>query len=323
MPQPTPQDMHVDAILSEFAMRYMNADYIAERSFNVVPVKKQSDKYFKFDKGAWFRDEAAVRAPTTESKASGYTLSTDNYFADEWAIHTLVPQEAFDNADDPLNPEQDAVDFCMNLVKLRIERLLGTKVMTAANWAANNSEDAAGLWAAGGGNTFIADMEAGIEAILKNTGKRPNMAIMDPATLLQIKQETTVLDRIKYTERGIVTAQLIASLFDLDEVLIGSAVYSSAGEKADASDFTPAYIWETNAGKGSCLLYYKDRGGPSARSVDSVKSFEWKGGDGYPKGARSFWVTAPRSLWIETFHRLDAKIVGNDLGYLFWDTHTT
>jgi hypothetical protein len=41
-------------------------DYIADKIAPVVPVQKQSDLYFRYTKGDWFRDEAAQRADPCE-----------------------------------------------------------------------------------------------------------------------------------------------------------------------------------------------------------------------------------------------------------------
>ena len=115
MPQPTVSDVHIDRPLSDFAMRYKNAAYIAAQVLSMLKVGKISDKYFTFLKGAWFRDEAAIRAPATASKGGGYGVSTDTYSCDEWAWHDDVSDEVRDNADAPLQPDQDAVAFCKTL----------------------------------------------------------------------------------------------------------------------------------------------------------------------------------------------------------------
>ena len=100
-------------------------------------------------------------------------------------------------------------------------------------------------------------MEARIETIRKNTGFRPNVLTLSANNLPEIKQESSVLDRIKYTERGIVTAPLIAAMFELDECLIGDAIYSSAEETEAGDDFTGVNVWEKTADKGSAFLFYR------------------------------------------------------------------
>ncbi|GAG22402.1 unnamed protein product, partial [marine sediment metagenome] len=92
MPQPTPRDVHVNAPLTNISVAYqqMQDVYIADKVFPRIPVRKQSDKFFTYTKGDWFRTEAAIRPPSTESAGSGYRLDTDTYFADVFALHKDV-----------------------------------------------------------------------------------------------------------------------------------------------------------------------------------------------------------------------------------------
>jgi hypothetical protein len=314
MAQPTVKDVHVDAAMSKLSLAYRNRGYVAERVFPQVPVQKQSDRYYIFSKGAWFRDEAGVRAPSSRAPRGGYAVSTDTYFANEWAFAKEVPDELRENADAPLNPDQEAVEFATEKVLLRKERLVAGIVFNSA-WS--TSEDAEGLWAAGTGNTFISDVERAIDSVRKTTGRRPNVMVMDAGTLKEVKQEATVLDRIKYTERGIVTPDLIAAMFDLEEVLVGEAIYSSAEEKADASDFTSANIWEKNAGKGSAFLLWRPAQ-PGIMVPSAGYSFTWK-----PREVRRWREEAEHQDVIECAESFDPKLTGADLGFLFSDTTLT
>jgi hypothetical protein len=326
------RDVHVDAILTNMSIMYKPKGYIADRIFPTVPVKKQSDKYYTFPKGPWFRDEAGLRAPGTEAKTSGYLVSTDSYYCEEYALKTAIPIQVRKNADQPLDPDRKAVQFVTNSILMRKERLVASKVMNASNWASGHSLDVQGNWAAGAGNTFIDDMDAGIEQIRRATGMRPNRLLISANTLPELKKESTVLERIKYTERGIVTAALIAAMFELEEVIIGDVIYSSAEEAASGGDFSGNDVWEVNAGKGAALLYYV----PSAPAIDEPSAgyvFSWiteeaasianQTGSRIGRYVVTWWDQARKSDWVEACEYLDCKICGSDLGYLFYDTIQT
>ena len=55
MPQPTQNQVHVDAILTNISVAYMQKqeNFIANKVFPIVPVDKQSDKYFSYTKNDW------------------------------------------------------------------------------------------------------------------------------------------------------------------------------------------------------------------------------------------------------------------------------
>ncbi len=48
MPQPTREDVHVDAVLTNISIAFIQAaeNFIASRVFPIIVVDKQSDKYF-------------------------------------------------------------------------------------------------------------------------------------------------------------------------------------------------------------------------------------------------------------------------------------
>ena len=121
MPQPTTSDVHVDAILTNISLAFLQSEnnFVANRVFRSIPVEKQSDKYFVYTKGDWFRDEAAVRAPASPSAGSGYTLSTATYNADVYAFHKDVDDQTRANADAPLSPDRDATEFITQRMLLR------------------------------------------------------------------------------------------------------------------------------------------------------------------------------------------------------------
>jgi hypothetical protein len=313
--QPTAQDVHLDAALSSISIMHTNAMYIGDRVFANVPVDKQSDKYYVYPKGAWFRNRAGIRAPSTASRRAGYVLSTDSYYCDEWAVHTGVSDEMRRNADAALTPDQTATEFVTDGILLAKEIKVAALCMTAANWT--SSEDVAGLWAAGAGNTFIVDMHAAIELIRERTGRRPNVLIVDASTYAQIQQEATVLDRIKYTERGIITADLLASMFKLEEVLVGDALENTADETVAGTEFAGKDIWETNANKGSAFLFYRNPS-PGLRTPSAGYTFTW-----LPRGVRRWYENMSHEDIIEAFENYDVKVTSADLGHVFYDTHTT
>jgi len=84
MPQPSLNQVHVDAILTNISVAYMQKaeNFIADKVFPAVPVDKKSNLFFKYNKNDWFRDEAQRRAGGTESAGSGYGLTTDSYSCD-------------------------------------------------------------------------------------------------------------------------------------------------------------------------------------------------------------------------------------------------
>jgi len=325
MPQPNVRELLVAAPLSNVSIAYRNKNYIGDRVFPIIDKVAPDAKIARYLKGAWFRDEAAIRGPGARAVRGGYPVDTIDVSVKEYAFAKEVTDEdrryATVQGAPPLKPDQDALEFCADRIDLKKERLIAAMIL-AGTWSGVAGEDVEGLWAAGASNTFISDVETRIETIRGNTGMRPNVLILSANTLKEVKMESSVLDRIKFTQRGVITPDLIAALFGLDEVLTGDAIYSSAVEAAAGTDFTAVNVWEKTATKGSAFLFYR----PPAPGL-KVPSAGYQARAAYENGAPRRTTT-----WREADHHQDVYEVaenvhivqtGSDLGFLWYDTIAT
>src|SRR5260221_12183784 len=105
MPQPTVQQVHIQAALTQIATAYIQSAtyYVADQVFPLVPVEHQSDKYFRFSKDDFFRDQAQERADAAESAGGGFNLDTAAYSANVWAFHKDLGAQVRRNADPAVN----------------------------------------------------------------------------------------------------------------------------------------------------------------------------------------------------------------------------
>lgn len=322
MGQPNARDLIVAGPLANVSVAYKNQSYIADRVFPMIDNVSPKAKIARYLKGAWFRDEAGIRGPGTRAKRGGYPVDLISLNTKEYAYAKEVTDEDRKavkvSGGLPLAPDQDAIEFCADKIDIRKERRTADLIL-AGTWSGVAGEDAGGLWAAGGSNTFILDVETRIETIRANTGFRPNKLVLCGSTLKEIKMESTVLDRIKYTQRGVVTPDLLAALFGLDEVLIGDAIYSTAAEKVDGSDFTSKNIWEKNAGKGSAFLFYRPDS-PGLKKPSSGYQARTAGDNGQGRRTTTWREAAEHQDVYEVAEETDILITGADLGFLWFDT---
>jgi hypothetical protein len=88
------------------------------------------------------------------------------------------------------------------------------------------------------------NIRTAISTVQAAIGRRPNTLVFGQATWNKLVDHPDIVERIKYSMAGAVTAELVARLFDVEQVLIGSAVYNSADEGATDS---LGYIWGKHA----------------------------------------------------------------------------
>ena len=231
MPQPG-QEVIIVGPLRDVSIAYRNRLYVADRVFPLIDNVPPEAKIAKYLKGAWFRDEAQMRGPGGEAVRGGYPIGWIDIVLKEYAFAKEVTDEdreiAASQGGAPLQPDRDAVEFAQDRVLLRRETRLAT-LIKATQWSgvAAGGTDADGKWAAGSGNTFLADIKAKKALMQSATGLIPNVLLMDNGTYNSLTEESTVLDKIKYTQLGVLTNQLLAAILDLDEVLVAGAVTST------------------------------------------------------------------------------------------------
>ena len=326
MPQPDSRGVLVAGPLQNVSVAYFNRSYIAPRIFPRIGPVATKAKITLFLKGAWFRDEADVRGEGAESKRGAYPTGYLDVNCVERSFAREVTDEARNRAKQanspPLRPDQNAIRFATDKVDLRKERITADMILNGTWCDLVGGEDAEGGWAAGDGNTFINDVETRIETIRSRTGFRPNVLMLSASTLSQLKQEDTILDRIKHTQRGVISAELIAALLGLDEILVGESIYSDAEETAAGDDFNAVDIWDKNSGQGSAFLFY--RPAEPGLEIPSAGYMAWENLESGQARRVTTWREASKHQDVyEVAESLDIVQVDPDLGFLWYDTIQT
>jgi hypothetical protein len=321
MPQPTSSQVHVDAVLTNLSVAYIQSasEFVADKVFPVVPVDKQSDRYLKYEKNDWFRDEAKKRAPGTESAGGGYNIdNTPTYFCDVWSFHKDIPWQLRDNADAGIDLDRDATQFVTQRLLIRREREFSDKYFKAGVWANDytgvTTNPAAGQfikWSDYTNSNPINDIKNGRLVIKSTTGFWPNTLLLGVEAFETLKSHPDILDRYKYTQAGIITAELIAKVFEVDRIVIGGAVYATNEEGA-----TEAY--QFIHGKSALLCYAAPR--PSLLAPSAGYIFSWRGltgSMGYWIGMDKFSIRRLKSDRVEGEIAFDCKVIGSDLGAFY------
>jgi hypothetical protein len=310
MPQPTQSQVHVDAILTNMSVAYMNEmdSFVASRVFPTISVNKQSDKYFTYSQADFYRDQAKVRADGTESAGSGYSLSTDTYSSSVWALHKDIGDQVRANSDTPLDPDMDATRFLTHQMMIRQERDWASNYFTTSVWG--NDSTPSTLWDASGSDP-IGDIQTGINTILSDTGYLANTLVLSYNAYKTLRNHPDFVDRYKYTSADSITPELIGKVLDLPRVMVMKGVYNSGAEGASAS-------YGQIGDKDALLAYVAPSAGLMTASAGY--NFVWNGvGGGLGTSVavskyRMDWLRADR---LEIESAWDFKVVSSSLGYFF------
>lgn len=320
---PTMQNAHIDRAMTNVSVAYMqdaNA-FIADKVFPIVKVKRQSDVYYIYSRADFLRDEAQLRGAASESAGGDYGVeSSDPYYCRKHAFHKDVTPEERANYDEPLDADRDATDFVSQKMLIRREMEWASNFFKAGVWgkeiegAASASAGKAIYWNNATSDPIRDVTEASVQ-MASDTGYRPNTLVLSPFVFNALKNHEDILDRIKYTQKGIVTTDLLATLFEVDKVLVAWGVVNTAA-KGDAEN--TGFIM----GKHALLCYAAPS--PALKKPSAGYIFAWTGLEGSGAYGNRI-VRLPMDMLglgterIEGEIAFDAKKICGDLGVFFKD----
>jgi hypothetical protein len=321
---PTPGDVHVNTPLTNISIAYLQdaANFIAARVFPNIPVAKQSDRYYTYDRGEFNRDEMEERAPGTESAGGSYDLdNTPTYFARVYAFHKDVPDQVRSNADAVLNPDREATEYVTHKALIRREKIFAANYFATGIWT-QEVDGVSGTPGAGqvqqwneDASTPIEDVRAAGTAILEDTGFEPNTLVLGKATYDALVDHPDIIDRIKYGQTpgnpAMANVEALMKLFELERIFVMKAIENTAAKGTAASH---AFI----GGKHALLMYVTPS--PGIMTPTAGYTFSWTGflGAGQEGNRiKRFRMEALESDRVEIQMAFDAKLVAADLGYFF------
>lgn len=299
-----PQDVQaVDPILTNISIGFQNGAMIADQLFPIVPVAKESGQYFIMDTDrAKFRRVDDLRAPRTRARLVDWATGTAQYVVEEHALATAVDDRERDNATAPLQPDIEGTETVTDAVLLQREFEVQQLATTAGNYAGSHVLTLVGTqqWSDPVNSDPVSDTGTLRTAIRQDSGFVPNIAVIAQTIFEKLKLHSKILDRIKYTQRGIVTLDLLAALFEVDRILIANAMQNTAGEGA-----TPALgdIW----GKDVVMAFVPPRPGIKTQALGYI----FRVGD---FRTRRWREESEHSDYFETGELRVAKIVSASAG---------
>jgi hypothetical protein len=239
------------------------------------------------------------------NEVEGLAVSTDSYFAQEHALQIPVTPEEVANADAPLSPFTDGTLLVTGKLFLAREIAIKTLVTTTGNYTSGLSTTLAGgnQWSAYSTSNPIGDFRTAFRAIHAKIFMEPNVAIIPYQVMSQLEDHPDFIERIKYSERGVLTADIIASILGVERVIVPGVGYNSAvlGQTESLG-----YLW----GKDVVIAYVPPAAG--MRIPAFGYEYVWRVG-GIPNNAVERWWNQERRCWLVRVGRYyDLKLAAVD-----------
>lgn len=244
---PTVTDLHVDKVLTNLAKAYDNNDFIAEQMMPSFNVDEKSGIYYVYDQSK-FRQVDDLRAAGSRANKADYGMSQTTYGpVVEHALEDDVPDEVADTYPDRFDAYSDATEHLRERILLNKEISLADWMASTSNITQNTTKSGSGQWSDYANSDPISDIETAMDTVEDVIGKRPNTLTFSRASFNKLKFHPQLLELFKYTVGNRVTAEQIASVFDVDRVIIGRAkkVTSAEGQTEVRADVWGKHAWAT------------------------------------------------------------------------------
>lgn len=288
------ESTHVNVPLSTLSIGYRNSGYVADRVFPIVPVVRDSDSYAMYDLSA-FRNETTLRAPRTEARLVHWANTWGTYACDEHALADMIDDKERRNSNVPADLTSQMVERLTDKLLLSREVRVRDLLCSTATWT-NSSPTA--KWDVAG-TDVIGQVK---QAVTSVTLLRPNTMVVSRAVVDALEGNTAILDRIKYTQRAVVTEDLLSALFGIPRVLVAEASINTAAEGQTDS---VSYVWSDNVWIG----YTAERGGLNIATAGLTFQSQ-------ALQVRKWREEAAHSDRIEVSHAEDECVVAANLGVL-------
>ena len=238
------QDVVVDPALSNVSIKYTNDVFIADLVLPMVKVAKQTGKYYVYDKSNLRVDKTARAAGSAANEIDFGVAPTGTFACDDHALKGFVADEIQDQADAALNPLVDETETVTEKLLLDREINAAALLTSTATLTQNVTLATTAQWSDYSNSDPIGDVRTARTTIHSNTFKKPNTLILGKQAFDILIEHPQIIERIKYSQLGVVTAELLARVFQVEKVIVGEAGQNTAVEGQTDS---LSYIWGKNA----------------------------------------------------------------------------
>lgn len=314
MPQMTPgQARIVDPLVTALALGYLNPAFNSQFLFPRVSVGSRAGVLPEFSRDNQKRVDSR-HAPGANIPQVQVNWGKRQYSIVDRALNGKVPIELMEEAAAAtgaapgIDMQAESLQHVQDLIALDVEVSAAELARNAANYDANHKVTLAATtrWSQTTG-TPILDMEAAKNEVRASIGANPNRLLLSNSAFVNLKNHASIVDRLKYTSSEPVSEALLARLFGVDEVAVGTGQYVAD----DGTTVTE--VWGNDA-----VLAYVPKGGnfrkPSYGYTLGLRN--------YPAASKAFWDVNTRSWLVPWVDTAEPVLLMPGAGYLFVNAGT-
>lgn len=242
---PVIQDTYKDDILTDLVERYTNPVYMAQRIAPQVLLNKRTGQHFKFDKSNLRRHDAKRTGRSKTNEVDWNLSKVDVGPLQERSLKSFIEKDEFSHAEDPYEPRTWHAQVVKEGLLIDLEKEVADELADTTVLTNNTTLSGTDQWNDYDNSTPFDDIQTAIDSVVKNYLRRPNAVWMSYDVFSKLKHHPDLLDRVKWSNTGIITEDILATLFDVEMVEVGAQSYNTAalGQSASLSQIWGKHFW--------------------------------------------------------------------------------
>lgn len=312
-----PFNRHVPKALADYSVKCIQDRSVFGMGEVLAPTKKvgkETDAYFKYSVTEQFKKQSLIRADKARAQRLDLTeLSSTQYVLANHSAAIEVSDRERANADPSVDPDFDAAQEITDLLLREKELDVAKTFFTSTSFSTNlltlssNAYDLDTVT-----STPIDDARTATRGILQQCGQIANGVSMGRNTFDILIDHADVLDRIKWSERGIVGQDILAAVLGIDKVHVSDAVFNDSKAGLAAS---MTFMFNTK------LLYFFNNSNPGKRNANLGTTFSGMFGGTEPTTKR-YREEDIASDVLELNWMYDVELINSLSGYMISAAHS-
>ena len=268
------EELRINAYLSEVARGYSNNSFIAESLFPVINSDLEKVDIFEFNKEAFqvYDTERAIRANSNVISPKGFKKHTTTLTEHDLAYPIDYREEEEARK---IKLQVHATNVVTQGLLLKLETQCAALAQDPTKYPATNKI------ALSGTSQFthkdsdpVGVIDDAKDAISRQIGQDPNTLVMGQEVWESLKRNESLKGLIANSTNKIVTLDLLKEFFEVENIVIGKAIYSNAKDEFER-------VWGNNiilayVPKLTSRTQYDPAFGYTVRKKDSLQIDEYE-----------------------------------------------
>ncbi len=296
----------------EFNLEMNRQRFIGYRIMPIRQVALAADSFGRIPVEQLLKRANVNRTSKGNYNRIDWNFEPDSYATKEYGLEGVIDQRNARKYENYFDAEAATARLTLHAVLLEAELRVAGQIFNTSTYTPTDVDNE---WSDHENALPIDDVEAAVRRRHAATGIWPNAMVICETVFRNLRACEQIIDRISANGAGDrvkssdITTQMLAQVFDLQNIIVGKGSYNTAieGQPAVFGDiWNDEYAWigtiaETDMIEEPCV----------------GRTFHWAGDGSQPGGlVETYWSEEPRADVVRVRHEVDENMIYPEVGEL-------